>query len=73
MVGLVLFNTTLIHMMLFNMMLFHITLAHVMLFHITLFQTKSNNINRLITITDDFYLVNGMLKCDHIKRLSLYF
>jgi len=44
---------------------------------ITLGQTKSDNNNRKITMTGDFYLViyigDGRLKCDHIKRLSLYF
>ena len=39
---------------------------------INLGQTESDNMNRLITITDDFYLVifnNGTFKFDHIKRL----
>jgi len=41
---------------------------------ITLGQTGSDKINRMITITDEIYLlifstVNGILKCDHIKRL----
>jgi hypothetical protein len=39
---------------------------------ITLGQTKSDNINRMITITGCFYLVifiKGTLKYDHIKRL----
>ena len=53
----------------------------------TLDQTKIDNINRMVTITDDFLLsnlVNGMLKADlikwmitltsdYIKRLSLYY
>ena len=34
---------------------------------ITLGQTKSDNINRMITITDDVYLVI-FSKNDHIKR-----
>ena len=40
---------------------------------ITLGQTKSDNINRMITITSHFYLDIlsqwDSLKCDHIKRL----
>ena len=37
---------------------------------ITLGQTKSDNINRMITITDGFYnKINKTFECDHIKRL----
>jgi hypothetical protein len=39
---------------------------------ITLGQTKSDNINRMITITGCFYLgcfINGPMKCDHNKRM----
>ena len=45
---------------------------------ITLGQTKSDNINRMITITDHFYIVMGrkkviaLLTGDYIKRLSLH-
>ena len=43
---------------------------------INLGQTKSDNINWMITTTGDFFSnlkEMGCLKCDHIKRLSLYF
>jgi len=39
---------------------------------LTLGQTKRENINRMITTTDDFIkqpLVNGTFKCDNIKWL----